>query len=66
MRPSTRAQAPADGAALVAEGLTNAEIGDRLGISPGAVGRHATLTVTKLDTRSGRGDREVVEVRERV
>lgn len=39
-------------AALVAEGLTNAEIGDRLGISPGTVGRHLANIYERLGIHS--------------
>ncbi|RAS59899.1 regulatory LuxR family protein [Lentzea atacamensis] len=39
-------------ATLVAEGLTNRQIGQRLGISPHTVARHVTHARTKLGLRS--------------
>ena len=39
-------------AVLVAEGLTNAEIGARLGISPGTVGRHLANSYERLGIHS--------------
>ena len=39
-------------AELVAEGLTNGEIGDRLGISGGTVGRHLANIYRRLDIHS--------------
>lgn len=39
-------------AELVAEGLTNAEIGDRLGISGGTVGRHLANIYRRLEIHS--------------
>jgi DNA-binding NarL/FixJ family response regulator len=39
-------------ATLVAEGLTNAEIAARLGISPGTVGRHLANIYERLDIHS--------------
>ena len=39
-------------ATLVVDGLTNAEIGARLGISPGTVGRHLANIYERLDIHS--------------
>jgi DNA-binding NarL/FixJ family response regulator len=39
-------------AQLVAEGLTNGEIGDRLSISAGTVGRHLANIYKRLDIHS--------------
>lgn len=51
-RPATLSPREFEVACLVAEGLTNAEVGKRLFISPATVGRHLSNIYERLDIHS--------------